>query len=230
MPRKLPYRKYFRKKGYSKRLIKNLSTFKKSNQSQIYKLHAVCWQPIGNTTEVVQSLRSSYMLNYPGFYLGNGGSYGAIDNIPPILSKAMLFFHEYKVVSMKVRFEPNVVDTVASPIDVPNTVYMNPDYTEYQLLTDSRALNAGLTPKCYSDGKTVSRTMKNHTNARKAWIRTPDVSTDPTTVVLSAETPVANSFGSVRCLWSQVNTTTNIGRMYIEYNIIFRGVAQDNTI
>jgi hypothetical protein len=201
-----------------------MNGFKKANSLQLYKVKILGWTAVTNGTAALISFANSYALNYPTYYTNSSATFAQLPNYSTTYTRAFAFFNEYRVKRIIVRFEPNVVDTSVSSADIPQSVYMERDLVDGSLLNDTQALELGKVPKPFASGHTVSLSMINRSNANKLWFSTIAAPPPLSAPATNFATVIPDSYGSVKLYFPVVPIMVSIGRVYVEWDIEFRGV------
>jgi hypothetical protein len=214
-------------KRHRKRMRKRkniLAGFKRANALQTFKCKILGWTTIVNGAGVTASYANSYSLNYPSYYTNSAATFAQLPNFSTTYTRAFQFFNEYKVKRLIVRFEPNVVDTAIVNTDIPNSCYMERDYTDGSLLTDTTAMELGRPPMPYSSGHTLKLSLINKSNAAKLWFLTIAAPLPLAAPNNNMATVVPDSYGSIKLFFGGIGTLINIGRVYCEWDVEFRGI------
>jgi len=203
----------------------------KPNSDTIYRNRVLCTAPISNTTAAIADLALSISLLFPtGQH--SGGGYGAIGTIPPNFYRIVGVFDQFRVKSLKCIFIPNSVDIAAgvSATPQPITVFEVKDYDDNSLVTLLGALNDGMAPKGYANGKARTIYMSPQ-RSQRAWLNCSLIqaasitaSLTPGTGMTNQNLVVPNALASLKFMWPAVGAMTNIGSLVSEWDVEFKGV------
>lgn len=219
--RKMKKRLYRKKRLIKKRSVLGLMR-KRNPVVNEMRIHTTNYFPVSVTA--VSDYTIGIPLNFPGYYRNNLNTYGACPNQTVLLGRAYNMFDMYRVLSVRIKYEPNEqwVATAPDSTDTPNLIYMVYDGDDITNVTNElQMLQNCITP--YNSNKTVSRTFK---NGNCVWLNTALSSSTPTTAApVVQNTLPANVFNSVKILMPQLYWTVGTayhGRFYIQWEIEFK--------
>lgn len=216
-----------------------LNTMKKLRLNFTYMI------PIRNAIAVgAQIIPTTYCLNYPGIFvnqLGTRVTMGSIAGSAAPTNYPRFFggngaFDQYKVLRLKVAFMPSEQETRTSAtnydaVDSPGLVYVYRDYDDSaNLSSEGNALNQGLKPKSFVLGKPIYWTMVQAPENRNKYLNAQSATIDFTNPQALSENNIANPAASFKTLLICGPQSANVGivgRMYVTWDVIFRGIHAD---
>lgn len=149
-----------------------------------------------------------------------------------VYGATMAFFDEYKVMSLKCRFEPSYTQTLASSAEFPTgdeTSYMyhiNDNDDDALLTSESRALEEGVHPwNIAKNQNPLYHTFRQLKNYSRFWINTGNAAVAPGTATVGANTLPPQSYASVKFL-TQITAgaaqSNFIGKLFLTWDCMFR--------
>jgi len=203
------------------------------NDKRTFVMNVVAYTSVNNSTGATAGSEYAIPLNFPTFrnfqIASNAPSWAQFGTFAGKFTTANGLFDEYHVVKLRVTFEPQNVETGTINLDIPFNVYMIHDPDDVGIpgtVTDAAMIENGRRPLNFADGKKVSVTI----NQRKGmpWLNTsvnvlannaPGVST------LNQTNLTPTIYESIKVMFPNLGTATTIGRLYVQWMVIFRGVV-----
>lgn len=238
----------FRKRRLVRRpkLMKNPLGSGISNQNRKLRIRFEGMVPVNllNTAAgTIAATQYCFPLNFPTMHRNSAGTYVQIPNVItdvwPKFFGAASIFDQYKVLGLRAKFMPSEVETIVSTavyniVDSPAVVYQVNDNDDVSLITgaasiiEAKYLNSGAMPRHYTDGRSVHFKYRQLPEKRKVWRDTNVYAQDPGATPDAGDAVSEGTFGSMKICFvnvgSGVGVAANIGRLYVSWDVIFRGI------
>lgn len=248
MARKSSFRKkmnYRFKRKFMKKLMRNPLGKSIANNNRKVRLSFSFIIPASTAAAASIQLRSlTFPLNYPGMYRDYAGTRAAISagsGTAAPQNYSQFFgtngvFDQYKVQALRFKFMPAEVSTITSTtdydtVDIPSIIYrFNDNDDDNLMVNEPNALNYGAAPKHFSDGRAIYYTFYQKKENRNRWMNVAGILNNPGSAgVAISEVGATAPAAGMKILFvinnGSATTTRFFGRVYVTWDVIFRGIA-----
>jgi len=225
----------------------NVRMQKLPNSEKLFRLKIECLATLfllAGGAPFVGNATLNFPLNYPGNWrnLNYGavvGTYGAMPVLPSQLVRLTNLFDQYKVNSLRVKFEPynqavQLNTALPDPFDTPLIAYNQNDVDDIAYLgSESALLSAGTKPRNFVDGRPKTFTFYQLKDMRNFWFNSGNLFMDITAAAPAftySTLPPANPQASMKFMLPNLSWAAFPGppfyyyRVYVTWDVTWRGV------
>lgn len=216
-------RKLRRKNQLSKRVIN-------ASRMTRYTYHAIHSFTTAAGAAVPSDWSYSFPVHFPGYYLNTAGTYGPLTQIPQTIENMFDVSDQYKVVGLKLVWEPYynymTINSASgtNTIAVENLIMIVKDYDSIQNISgDFQGLNSGIPSKSFAKRQTVTMKPKGY----RGFLNSQARGTAPTTTSTAQASYPPNIFQSLQIRFQNIRgfTTDDYrGTIHLYWDIIFKGI------
>lgn len=200
--------------------IAKISRFNFSNDKRTY----IC---IISATQTFASIlagnyASTFPLNHPTYYRNESTTWGQLGGRSAHYANLLTMFDMYKVLSMRVTFYPNFVDTQSVGTDVPVQIYMIHDKDDtVNLTTDAQVLTMGRRPSTMTGGKPVTYIIRQ--TPKVPYVNVATLGVDSGAAAAQGTMVYPDFYQSIKVWLPNLTANTNYGRYVVDWVVKWAG-------